>query len=195
MMSSIRLTSGHPAQMLLQPLLPAEQQCPPCPPLWVCTFYTEQWGGITAQRSRLEDALWKRMKRGRWGGALRWEAAGVGAQQGVLGRCQPSPWKSSQSAPSTGDRRRSESSWTDLSTFILPPASSCDPRPEVRDQRWLIKPCRWQQLTEFTCLSRVSAPVFTSVISSAAAWQKQGGPQLMILYNHYSVNTVINQHK
>lgn len=32
MMSSIRLTSGHPAQMLLLPPLPAEQQCPPPAP-------------------------------------------------------------------------------------------------------------------------------------------------------------------
>lgn len=27
---------------------------------------------------------------------IRWEAAGVGAAQGALRRCQPSPWKPSQ---------------------------------------------------------------------------------------------------
>lgn len=49
------------------------------------------------------------------------EAAGVGAEQGALGRCEPSPWQPSQTASTPGDGRRSESSWTDLSTFTPPP--------------------------------------------------------------------------
>lgn len=38
------------------------------------------------------------------------EAAGVGAEQGALGRCEPSPWQHSQTASASGDGRRSESS-------------------------------------------------------------------------------------
>lgn len=38
------------------------------------------------------------------------EAAGVGAEQGALGRCELSPWQHSQTASASRDGRRSESS-------------------------------------------------------------------------------------
>lgn len=190
MMSSIRLTSGHPAQMLLLPPLPAEQQCPPPPPtlsLYVLHRTVRRNNGTTFPPWRCSVKEDEEREVGR---SIEVGSSWCGGTAGSAGKVSAITM---EMLPIRPLNRRQEEVWEQLDRPVdLHPASSCDPRPEVRGQRWLIKPCRWKQ---FTCLSRVSAPVFTSVISSAAAWQKQGGPQLMILYNHYSVNTVINQHK